>query len=224
MTRAIRYGETLRPGDVRLIRWPAEHVPFGAFASASDLFPDGAEMRTVLRAMERDEPVLLNKVTEPGQDAGVASRLDTGMRAIALRVDVTSGVSGFLRPGDQVDVYWTGQGREGDRVTRLIRSNVQIIAIDQIADEDRNNPTIARTITVSAEPEDVAALTQAQATGALTLALVGVGDATRSDGIEVSTEALLGEARAVAVDRPRVCTVRTRRGADVVVMEVPCTN
>jgi Flp pilus assembly protein CpaB len=124
--------------------------------------------------MEADEPVLISKVTAPGEDAGVASRLEAGMRALALQVDVTSGVSGFLRPGDRVDVYWTGAGRGGRSITRLIRSNVQIIAIDQITDEDRNSPTVARTITVTAAPADIAALTQAQASGNLTLALVGV--------------------------------------------------
>lgn len=174
--------------------------------------------------MEQDEPILLVKVTAPGEDAGVASRLEAGMRAIALRVDVNSGVSGFLRPGDRVDVYWTGPGRNGDTVTRLIRANVQLIAIDQIADEQRNSPTIARTITVTARPEDVAALTQAQGSGSLTLALVGVGDETEQGEVEVSTSALLGEIEEVAVDGPRVCTVRNRRGAEVVITQVPCLN
>jgi pilus assembly protein CpaB len=224
MSEAVRYGDLLRPEDVTLIRWPAEHVPFGAFTDEAALFPPGAELRTVLRAMERDEPVLLSKITDPGADAGVASRLSSGMRAIAIRVDVTTGVSGFLRPGDQVDVYWTGTGRDGSSVTRLIRSNVQIVAIDQIADESRNNPTIARTITVSAMPEDLVALTQAQATGSLTLALVGVGDTTISAPVEVSIDALWGDAAADNPQRPRICTVRTRRGSEVVVIEVPCTN
>ena len=48
------------------------------------------------------------KVTDPGEEAGVTSQLEPGMRAFALRVDVASGVSGFLRPGDRVDIYWTG--------------------------------------------------------------------------------------------------------------------
>lgn len=153
VTRQVRYGEPIRQGDVKAIRWPADHVPFGAFTSMEELFPSGSdEPRIALRVMEADEPVLISKVTAPGEDAGVASRLENGMRALALRVDVTSGVSGFLRPGDRVDVYWTGAGRDGDRITRLIRSNVQIIAIDQITDEDRNNPTVARTITVTAVP------------------------------------------------------------------------
>ena len=226
VTRQVRYGEFLRPADVQAIRWPASHVPFGAFTSMDMLFPeDMTEPRMVLRTMERSEPVLLSKVTAPGEDAGVASRLEEGMRALALRVDVSSGVSGFLRPGDRVDVYWTGTGRENDRITRLIRPNVQIIAIDQIADEDRNNPMVARTITVTAAPGDIAALTQAQASGQLTLALVGVRDSTRADEVEVSTDALLGAPEVAAAEAgPRICTVRNRRGAEVVVMQVPCTN
>jgi pilus assembly protein CpaB len=225
VNRRVSYGEPLREEDVLAIRWPADHVPLGSFTSLEDLFPpDAEEPRVVLRTMEANEPVLVAKVTAPGEDAGVASRLEAGMRALALRVDVTSGVSGFLRPGDRVDVYWTGNGRDGDRVTRLIRSNVQIIAIDQIADEDRNNPTIARTITVMADPGDIAALTQAQASGSLTLALVGVGDDTISDEVEVSTRELLGAEEVVQTVGPEICTVRARRGGEVVVTQVPCTN
>ena len=70
---------------------------------------------------------------------------------------MTSGVAGFLRPGDRVDVYWTGNAR-GETVTRLIREAVQIIAIDQITDEDRNNPIVARTITIEAHPTEIATL------------------------------------------------------------------
>ncbi|MEJ6391510.1 Flp pilus assembly protein CpaB [Gymnodinialimonas ulvae] len=226
VTRQLAYGEQLTAEDVQLVRWPAEFVPFGSFASIEELFPeneDGAS-RTVIRVMEQHEPILLTKITAPGEDAGVASRLDEGMRAISLSVNVNSGVSGFLRPGDRVDVYWTGQGRGGEGVTRLIRTNVQIIAIDQIADEQRNSPTIARTITVTARPQDVAALTQAQSTGTLTLALVGVGDDSDSGTVEVSTSALLGDIEEVAQEGPEVCTVRRRVGNQVVVEQVTCVN
>lgn len=225
VNRQVRYGEAIRQADVRAIRWPADHVPFGAFTSMDELFPPGSdEPRIALRVMEADEPVLISKVTAPGEDAGVASRLASGMRALALQVDVTSGVSGFLRPGDRVDVYWTGSGRSGQQITRLIRSNVQIIAIDQTTDEDRNSPTVARTITVTADPSDIAALTQAQATGNLTLALVGVSDETISESVEVSTNELLGAEEIVQSAGPEICTVRARRGGEVIVQQVPCTN
>jgi pilus assembly protein CpaB len=227
VTRQLRYGERLAPADVQAIRWPADHVPFGAFTALEDIFPNGEEeQRTVLRTMEQHEPLLAVKITAPGEDAGVASRLEQGTQAFRLQIDVVTGVSGFLRPGDRVDVYWTGTGRDGESVTRLIRSSLQIVALDQTADTDRNNPIIARTITFAARPTDIAALTQAQASGRLTLALVGLNDESTSETVEVSRDQLLGarEAVAEAVEGPRVCTVRHRRGAEVVEMPVPCTN
>ncbi len=225
VNQQLRYGQRLEPDFVTAIPWPSEHVPFGAFTSMEELFPEGdEELRTVLRVMETNEPVLLSKVSAPGDDAGVASRLGRGMRAFALSVDVASGVSGFLRPGDRVDVYWTGDAR-GENVTRLIRANVQIIAVDQIADEDRNNPTIARTITIEAPPEEIAALAHAQSTGDLTLALVGVDDDTViSETVEINRDELLGLAAVEEVEGPQVCTVRARRGGEVVITPVPCTN
>jgi pilus assembly protein CpaB len=226
VTRQVLYGQLLNRTDVMAIRWPTEHIPFGAFTSLDDLFPpDEDEARTVLRVMERNEPVLISKVTAPGEDAGVASRLTQGMRAFALRVDVASGVSGFLRPGDRVDVYWTGSSR-GENFTRLIQASVQIIAIDQITDEDRNNPTIARTITVEAPPDRIAALAQAQASGNLSLALVGVRDQTESANFEINQDDLLGvvHEETVQLEAPEICSVRNRRGAEVVIIQVPCTN
>jgi pilus assembly protein CpaB len=227
VTRQLRYGERLGPNDVQAVRWPTDFVPFGAFTSQAQIFPEDQEgLRTVLRTIERHEPLLANKVTAPGEDAGVASRLEEGTRAFTLQIDVVAGVSGFLRPGDRVDVYWTGTGRNGDSVTRLIRSGLHIMALDQTADEERNNPVIARTITFAAQPEDIAALTQAQAAGRLTLALVGINDDTESETVQVSLDSLLGprEEVAAAPEGPRVCTVRQRVGAEVNVVQVPCTN
>ncbi|MEM7491019.1 MAG: Flp pilus assembly protein CpaB, partial [Pseudomonadota bacterium] len=219
--RQLRYGDTLQQSDVRTIAWPANAVPEGAFMSLEEVFPpDQDGTRTILRVMERDEPLSLVKVTEPGEEAGLAAALTKGMRAFTLQVDVNSGVSGFLRPGDRVDVYWTGSGDEGG-MTRLIHSNLPLIAIDQQTDEERNNPTIARNVTVEATPNVVAKLAQAQATGRLSLALVGVRDDTESDGVTATLREVLGTPEETRQAR-RVCTVRTRKGAEVVMIPVPC--
>ncbi|UWQ17529.1 Flp pilus assembly protein CpaB [Jannaschia sp. M317] len=218
--RQLKYGDQLRRTDVRAIQWPATSVPVGTFASMDEIFPpedDGS--RTVLRLMERDEPLLRAKVTNPGQGAGIAATLTPGMRAFTLSVDVNSGVSGFLRPGDRVDVYWTGGGGEGG-VTKLIEANMPLIAIDQQTDEQRNNPTIARNVTVEARPEIVAKLAQAQATGSLSLALVGVQDQTESASVHATLREVLGAEE--TAERRQTCTVRTRKGAEVVLIPVPC--
>lgn len=227
-TRSLRYGEKITAEDVAQIRWPAEYLPEGAFQEMEKLFPEGEEeFRTALRAMEKNEPLLAIKISNPGDDAGITSRLKKGNRAFAINVDVSSGVSGFLRPGDRVDIYWTGT-IGGDRATKLIKANVSLIAVDQIADLDRNNPLIARTVTVEATPKEVAALAQAQATGRLTLALVGAGDETVSTNIEVNQNELLGivveEEKVVVVEEEKVCHVTTRRGAETVQVPIRCRD
>jgi pilus assembly protein CpaB len=231
--RPLRYGESLDRDAVRMVRWPEAAVPEGAFTDIALLFPpEATDTRVVLRAMEKDEAIMAVKVTEPGEDAGITSRLERGMRAFAIRVDVTSGVSGFLRPGDRVDVYWTGsvrgaiQGAQGE-ITRLIEAAVSLIAIDQSAGGDMEGTTIARTVTVSVSPQQVAALAQAQSTGRLSLALVGADDDTVASAIEVNQRSLLGlgaiEQAPQKVEK-KVCTIRQRRGAEVLEIPIPCNN
>lgn len=229
VNKPLAFGMPITPEDIQIIAWPENALPEGVFADAKALFPEGAPPRTVLRPMEKFEPVLAVKVTEPGEDAGLTTRLNRGMRAFAIKVDVSSGVSGFVRPDDRVDVYWTGTNSTGDaEVTRLIEPGIRIVAVDQTADTDRSSGAIvARTVTVEALPQQVAKLAQAQATGRLALSLVGVGDTEGATAVEVSRRDILGlgaeEAEVVEVEQ-KVCTIRTRRGAEVVEMPIPCTN
>ena len=86
---------------------------------------------------------------------------------------------------------------------------------------------IARTVTVALLPNQVAALAQAQSTGSLSLSLVGADDDTVAGAIEVNQKSLLGiktEEVKVQVEKERVCTIRTRRGAEVLAIPIPCTN
>jgi pilus assembly protein CpaB len=229
----LKYGQKLTKEDVRAVSWPENAIPEGAFLEMAALFPENTdELRVVLRQIEKDEAIMALKVTAPGEDTGLTSRLARGARAFTIKVDVSSGVSGFLRPGDRVDIYWTGRvniGRDSDKgdVTKLIEAGIQLIAIDQTAGGNLNEATIARTVTVAISPQQVAALAQAQSTGSLSLSLVGAGDDTIASAIEVDPRSLLGIASRevkAEVAQKRVCTIRTRRGAEVVEIPIPCTN
>ncbi|MFT5631101.1 MAG: pilus assembly protein CpaB [Gammaproteobacteria bacterium] len=234
-TRTITYGEQILPEDVMLIDYAVAFVPEGSFATLEDIFPDGEDvLRVALRQMEINEPMLAVKVTQPGGDAGITSRLTRGMRAFTIKVDVASGVSGFLRPSDRVDVYWTGSVSNGSvnpqSFTQLIKSGIEIIAIDQTADGDRSGASIARTVTVQVSPQDVGVLAQAQSSGALTLSLVGDGDDSVNETVLIDQRALLGLAEDPIIAQveiapvDRVCTIKTRRGAEVLQIPVPCSN
>jgi len=223
-SRALRYGEPVRAEDVRRIVWPAAAVPEGAFKDIDALIPDAHRPRIALRAMEAMEPVLAVKVSEPGQPAGIAAQLSPGMRAFTIRVDASSGISGNLRPSDLVDVYWTGRAGDDGEVTRLIGAGLRTIALDDIADQDRNINGMPRTVTIEAAPEVVATLAQGQATGRLSLSVVGLDDAAELATFQIDRRQLLGmEAAPLEVAAER-CTIRTRRGNETVETEIPCTN
>lgn len=233
VNRSIGFGEQITAADVVKIRYAEPFLPDGVFRTEEDLFPDGPEnLRVVTRPMEANEPVLRVKVTAPGEDAGITTRLARGMRAYAIKVDVASGVSGFLSPSDRVDIYWTGrvQGANASgtgEITKLIESGVRLVAVDQMSESGRGGATIARTVTVEVTPDQVAGLAQAQATGNLSLSLVGREDDTVAGRIEVDQATLLGLPRvapAPEIEQERVCTTRTRRGAEVVDTPIPCTN
>lgn len=235
--RALKYGDRLTDEDVRAVKWPKESLPEGIFKVSDGglIFEDPARERTVLRRMEANEAVLAVKITEPGQPAGLTTLLAPGMRAFAIKVDVASGVSGFLRPGNRVDVYWTGRGggtadMPRGEITKLIETGVELVAVDQITDVgEMSGASIARTVTVAVRPQQVAKLAQAQSSGRLSLALVGVGDNSVAEAVEVDQLSLLGLEREVApepviVEKEEVCTIRTRRGSEVVELPIPCTN
>ena len=224
--RNFRYGERITAEDIRAVQFPVDALPEGAFFEMATLFPEnGPSYRTVTRTVEKDEAILVSKVTKPGKEAGITSSLEPGMRAFAIRVDATSGVSGFLRPGDNVDIFWTGQAL-GREITKLIETRIKLIAIDQSSDEDVNHARIAGTVTVQISPNQVASLAQAQSSGRLSLALVRVADESVAEAVEIDNNSLLGieEQQVVEVEQEKVCTTKTRRGTETIVVEIPCVN
>lgn len=231
--KALPYGHALQPGDVQLIYWPESALPKTIFREEAVLFPENAKgPRYVMRATEAFEPVLATRVTEPGELAGLTAKLEPGMRAFAIQINMASGVSGFVQPDDFIDIYWTGNvsGVEGE-ITRLIESSIQIIAVDNAFNEGQVSASSsnARTVTVAATPEQVARLAQAQSTGRLSMSLVGDGQEVLSEKIEINTDTMLGIEReevVVAPEPDRVCYAKQRKGGELVDTNVviPCTD
>lgn len=221
-TRELRYGMPLLPEDVKVVDWPVKASPENVFASLEDVLgPDGSKPRAIVRTIEPGEAILSTKVTEFGQDAGISMRLQKGMRAFTILVDMSSGVSGFLQPGDSVDIFWSGKDK-GQPITRLILEKIEIIAIDQTTDEELGRPTVARTVTVAVDPRTVAALAQAQGTGKLQLSLRGIDDTeTAGENVEVNMSDIVGRVDYIA-PKEKVCTIKVRRGAQLVEIPTDC--
>lgn len=236
-SRAIAYGELLTMEDVTVIQHTQEFLPEGSYATQEELFPQGPDVaRVVLRAMELNEPITAVKVTDPGEVAGITSRLTAGKVAFAINVNVTTGVAGQIRPGDRVDIFWSGrppnsnQGLDNNDITRRIQTNIEVIAIDGSSDINRAEGASARTVTIEVDSQTAANLTQAQNSGRLTLALLGRGDVSTDENVEVDNFTMLGLTReaapepVAAVEAPKVCYGIERKGTERVQVEIPCTN
>lgn len=254
VNKPLKYGDPLTKDDVVSVYVQEKFLPAGAFrvpkegdtaaatpaaapAKKGDpapvvvppLFDDNQQKpRFIMRSMEQNEILLVSRVTEPGEVAGLTGKLGKGMRAFQIKVDVASGVAGFVAPDDHIDIYWTGSSNtsvSGD-VTRLIESAIRVIAVDQASGEGQMLAGNARTVTVAGTPEQVARLAQAQATGRLAMSLVASPEDAVSGLVEVDSNSLLGiQQQEVVVEKaPEVCTIKTRKGADVVEMPIPCTN
>jgi pilus assembly protein CpaB len=186
--RAIALGQTLTPDMLRLQAWPAGAVPPGAFAQVNDLT---SESRVALRAIEPNEPVLASRVSGAGGRATLSATIAEGHRAVAIRVNDVVGVGGFVLPGDFVDVLLTreeGQGHNNSNMrTDLLIQNVRVLAIDQTASENRNDPQVVRAVTVEVTPEDGQKVALAGQVGTLTLALRRPGEIAPANRAPVTT-------------------------------------
>lgn len=230
VNKPVNYGDPLGPADVQKVLMQQSAMPEGAFTDPAVLFPDGEKTpRFVLRQMEKFEPVLALKVTEPGESAGLTGMLAAGERAFTIKFDAAAGISRYLQPDNYVDIYWTGaNANTGIEITKLIESSVKLIAVDR-AGAKGGEEAAPKTITVAATPEQIARLAQGQATGGLTVSLVGLNDTSiSSEGkapIEVDTNAMLGMVPAAPIAEvaaQQVCTIKTRKGADVIEVPVAC--
>ncbi len=217
----LDFAHRLVAEDLKIVNWPTADLPEHVFNTIEEVIGDPeSDIRYVRRKLDAGEPLLRGKITNFGEDIGITTLLDPGTRAFAIRVDVASGVSGFIQPGDEVDIYWTG--RDIDKtITRLILEKVKVIAIDQKSNQNSQRATVARTVTVQVSPDIVANLVQFQASGNLSLSLRGRSDTTTAGALEVDTNSLIGNDFSPVVTEEK-CYRRERRGVNVVQIEVPC--
>ncbi|MBS3648097.1 Flp pilus assembly protein CpaB [Pseudaminobacter sp. 19-2017] len=179
--RELRFGHPVRAEDLKLLPWPNEQLPTGGFATFEDIIGDGKEMRYIRSALEQDEPVLAAKVTGFGQRATLSTTLSEGMKAMSIRVNDVLGVAGFVLPGDRVDVMLTrtvpGDRDQEEAYVDVLLQGVKVLAVDQEADERKDQPSVVKTVTVEVSTEEAQQLTLASSVGTLSLALRNVGSA-----------------------------------------------
>jgi pilus assembly protein CpaB len=210
--KPLRFGNELAAASLREVEWPDKALPAGAFAKISDVV--GGGKRVALTAIEPNEPVLGNKITGPGQRATLSAMLRDGLKAATVRVNDIDGVGGFVLPGDHVDVSLTRQIDKTNATTEVVLQNVRVLAIDQIADERLEKPSVVKAVTLEVDVLGAQKLSLAASVGSLSLMLRKAGEANSQYARKITLDDLASStptARATA--NTNVTTVAVRRAA-----------
>ena len=178
--REIAFGDALKAKTLKLVPWPEESVPKGAFTSLDPFKENNKTWRSALVRMAKNEPVLAFKVSGEGQRQSLSLQIGLNMRAFAIRTDQASGVGGFILPGDSVDVVLVRRlNTEGNQqeksVSDLIVQNVRVLGVDQNADATSEKSRVAKTVTVEVSAHDAQRLALAADLGDLSLSLRRAG-------------------------------------------------
>lgn len=181
--KAMRFGDPVRAENLKAIPWPSEERPEGSFQAIVAVVGDDSEPRYAMEAIDPGEPLLASKITGAGERATLSAALDQGMKAVSIRVNDVLGVAGFVRPSDRVDVLLTRVVRNQEKNTEqtfvdVLLQGVKVLAVDQSADERKDEPVVVKTVTFEVTTEEAQRLTLGANIGTLSLALRNISSAT----------------------------------------------
>jgi pilus assembly protein CpaB len=159
-------------------------------------FSDPASVvgRVVIYPVKVNEPIFESRLAPTEvKTGGVAAVISPRKRAIAVKIDKVIGVSGFIHPGNRVDVLMTlATGRTFNPVTKTILENILVLAVgsetkERKVSEEKSSPTDV--ITLEVTPEEAEKLALAATEGRLQLALRNFSDMENviTQGTTVST-------------------------------------
>jgi pilus assembly protein CpaB len=186
-TRPLPVGTIIDAEAFRYQPWPEGLVQDAYFIRGEENADPSSLVGTVVRTeISAGQPLTRGSIIRPGERGFLAAALGPGMRAVSVAVSATSGVAGFVFPGDRVDLVLTQQvegGEEGGpplRVSETIIRNIRVLAVDQrINARDEEGNQVAQntsTVTFEATPRIAEKIAVAQTIGQLSLSLRSLAD------------------------------------------------
>jgi pilus assembly protein CpaB len=165
----LHQGMALTAEDLRIAKIPRAYIPDTVYHSLTDV-----EGRTPRERILKGEAIRQERLAQPAAGRGLNAIIPTGQRAQQVELAGASSVSGFINPGNFVDVLVTGNDSNGMGQTTTLLQAVKVLAVDDrletnsIGRRDRNS---APAVTVALTPYDAQRITEANAIGHITLTL-----------------------------------------------------
>src|SRR5436853_4123155 len=173
--KALPVGTIIDADSFTFQPWPKELMQSVYYVENQ---PDSKNLAgTVVRfPITAGQPVTRGSLVGPQDRGFLAAALGSGMRAITVPVNSSTGVAGFVFPGDHVDMVLTQQvegGGDGPalKVSETIVRNVRVLATDQrLTDKNDDGKTEVKTfsnVTMEVTPRIAEKIAVAQSMGTL---------------------------------------------------------
>jgi pilus assembly protein CpaB len=191
----IALGSRIMPETVKMVDWPANAMPPGAFTD-----PKLLETRVARTTIQMGEPLMETKLAPPGTQGGLSAVVAQGKRAMTVRVNDVVGVAGFAMPGNFVDILVNTQGEKGrganadkdPSISKIVLEHILVLAIAQEASRDDTKAKVVNAVTLELSPEQTETLDLARSVGTLSLVLRNQVDPVTSPTGGATKASLLG--------------------------------
>ena len=213
----LNWGAVLTTEMIKTVPYLKDNLPAGYSTDPTTLVG-----RTIIYPVKVNEPILVSRLAPTDvKGGGVAAIVAPNKRAMAVKVDKVVGVSGFIHPGNRVDVLVTlaGQGKVSSPITKTVLENVLVLAtgteIEQSGTKEKATPVDV--ITLEVKPEEGEKLALAAAEGRLQLSLRNFTDTqdvyTKGTTIPVLLSSYTGSSGLSPIPKGAVKKVVSRRQA-----------
>jgi pilus assembly protein CpaB len=176
---------------IELVQTPKAFVPQGAVAKKDEVLG-----RVTSLMIPKGMPILPSMLSPKGTRPGMESRIPDGFRAVAVKIDESSGVAFLVKPGSRVDVVAvidvkTNRGPE--TISKTVIENVEVAAVGQELGEKNDKGALStKSVTVLVKPEDVPRLHLAAQKGKILLAMRSQTDTTAQKSGQITDKQLVG--------------------------------
>ena len=176
----LTWGTSLTGDMVKVVPYLKESLPGGYYSDVS-----GVNGRTIIYPVKAGEPIFESKLAPTTVSmGGVAALVSPKKRAMGVKVDKVVGVSGFIHPGNRVDVLVTlsKNERANSPMTKIVLENILVLATGTELEKTgkQEKPAQVDVITLEVTPEEGERLALAASEGKLQLALRNFTDTDSS--------------------------------------------
>ncbi len=210
----LTFGNVLKPEQLKIVNYPKASLPKGYYSITDSLI--GQVTKVFL--ME-NEPITASKLSSAG--GGLSLRIADNMRAASIQVDKVSGVSGFVLPGDRVDVIASidRYGADNDAIATTVLQNVEVLAAGEKTEQQSDKVIQSQAVTLLVDAAGAQALALASRQSRMSLALRNPNDTDTTTIAGITRKEIIeGRKRK---ESPRVVYVKSPEKKSEPVAEAP---